>query len=112
MVTDLRPDAPVFVNQAGRRLSPANASRQWRRLCDSAEVRTIRLHDARHSVATALLDRQVPVHQVAALLGHSTPVTTHATYSHVVDSVGEAVASVMEDVLDGEEDGDQGRWSG
>jgi integrase len=45
----------------------------------------------------------VPVHQVAALLGHSTPVTTHATYSHVIDGAGEAVARVMSDILDGDQ---------
>ncbi len=97
------PGSPVFVNPAGERINPEGISARWAKLCAVADIRRIRLHDARHTAATSLLDRQVPVHQVSALLGHSSPVTTHATYSHVIDGAGEAVAIVMGDILDGDQ---------
>jgi integrase len=43
-----------------------------------------RLHDARHSTATWLLQDGVDVKTVAAILGHSSPVTTLTTYAHVM----------------------------
>jgi integrase len=101
-------DAPVFVNRVGQRLHPDGVSTRWVELCESVGVKRIRLHDARHSAATALLDRRVPVHQVSAVLGHSTPATTHATYSHVIDAVGDGAAAVMSEVLDGDDESEAG----
>jgi integrase len=50
-----------------------------------------RLHDLRHVHATTLLLAGVPVHVVAARLGHADPSVTLRVYAHVVrDHVAEA----------------------
>ena len=47
-----------------------------------------RLHDLRHVHATTLLLAGVPVHVVAARLGHSDPSITLRVYAHVISSAG------------------------
>jgi len=50
-----------------------------------AGLRRIRLHDERHSVASHLLARGVPIATVAAWLGHSATVC-EKTYRHYIPS--------------------------
>ncbi len=44
----------------------------------------IRLHDLRHTHATALLLAGVPVHVVSHRLGHASPMITLSVYAHVL----------------------------
>lgn len=46
----------------------------------------IRFHDLRHVHATLLLEAGIPVHVVAARLGHADPSITLRTYAHVLHS--------------------------
>jgi integrase len=59
-----------------------------------------RLHDLRHLHATTLLLAGVPVHVVAARLGHADPAVTLRVYSHVLREhalgVGDAFARAVE----------------
>ena len=96
-------DSPVFVNVKQERIRPDYISHRWGDLCDKAGVRRIRLHDARHTAASLLLDEGVAIHQVSALLGHATPAVTHQTYSHVIGTVGAATANVIGSIYDSEE---------
>ncbi|GAA1264128.1 hypothetical protein Psi02_76320 [Planotetraspora silvatica] len=57
-----------------------------------------RLHDLRHIHATTLLLAGVPVHVVAARLGHADPAITLRVYAHVIRSA-EAAAADMARVL-------------
>ncbi len=54
-----------------------------------------RLHDLRHLHATALLLSGVPVHVVAARLGHADPAITLRVYAHVISSAEAAVADIF-----------------
>ncbi|WP_433191450.1 site-specific integrase [Actinoallomurus sp. CA-150999] len=54
-----------------------------------------RLHDLRHIHATTLLLAGVPVHVVAARLGHADPAITLRVYAHVVRSAETAAADVF-----------------
>ena len=59
-----------------------------------------RLHDLRHLHATTLLLAGVPVHIVAARLGHADPAVTLRVYSHVlrehVLGIGDIFAQAVE----------------
>jgi integrase len=48
-----------------------------------AGVPRVRFHDLRHSAATFLVSRGVPIAVVAQILGHSSIRVTGGTYSHV-----------------------------
>ncbi len=49
-----------------------------------AGVRSIKVHGTRHTVATLMLTASVPVHEVAARLGHKNAMQTLSTYAHAL----------------------------
>jgi len=57
------------------------------------------LHSARHSHATALLRKKMPVKAVSQRLGHSDVTTTLRTYAHVFETDDEDLAEAMEGLL-------------
>lgn len=85
----------VFCQANGRPIDRRSDSRAWKALLRSAGVREIRLHDARHTAATLLLERKVHPRVVMELLGHATMRTTTDTYSHVLPALAEEAAEEM-----------------
>lgn len=71
----------VFISQKGGRLSHAQA---WRIITGMGKAAGIQKrvtpHTWRHSVATQLLDKGAPLHQVSEFLGHADPKTTIKHY--------------------------------
>ena len=67
---------------------PLNASWFWRHVwcpvLDKAKVRHIRVHDARHSYASMMLRRGVPIAYVSNQLGHSSIQVTVDLYGHFI----------------------------
>ena len=78
---------------------PQPATEKFGDLRRRAKIRPGRLHDIRHSAATHLLSRGIPLHIVAARLGHSSPVVTLTIYAHVLPTSDEQAAEVMAAVL-------------
>src|SRR5262249_10201471 len=76
----------LFPTLEGGYYWPANVSGFFlKRLLRRAGLSpTIRFHDLRHTCAPLLSLAGVDVKTVAARLGHSTPVTTHKTYPHLL----------------------------
>ena len=68
--------------------------------CPRSGATHARLHDLRHLHATTLLLAGVPVHIVAARLGHADPAVTLRVYSHVLREhalgVGDIFAQAVE----------------
>jgi integrase len=60
-----------------------------------------RLHDLRHLHATTLLLSGVPVHVVAARLGHADPAITLRVYAHVIRSAEAAAADIFAQAVRG-----------
>ena len=79
----------VFTDELGRPVVPDTLSGRWDALLAKGGVRRVRLHDCRHSAATALLEGGTPVHVVAAMLGHAKASMTLDVYSHVTSRGGE-----------------------
>ncbi len=59
-----------------------------------AGVRDARLHDARHTAATLLLEQGVDIRVVQEILGHSTLAMTKR-YTHVTDTLARQAAERM-----------------
>jgi integrase len=89
----------VFCQVDGRPIGPCNDHRAWRALLADAGVRQARLHDARHTAATLLLQQGVPARVAMEILGHSQISLTLGTYSHVVPEVAEDAARRMGEAL-------------
>jgi integrase len=56
----------------------------WRRICKAAGIAELRVHDLRHSHASALVSAGFSLPVIGALLGHSQPATT-SRYAHLLD---------------------------
>ena len=86
---ELSPDAYLFRSQRSEKLTRGAVWRRWKRHCPLH-----RLHDARHTNATLLLEASKDLRLVQIQLGHSRPTTT-AVYAGVVDErMTEAVNSM------------------
>lgn len=61
----------------------------------NSQIPHARLHDLRHLHATTLLLAGVPVHVVAARLGHADPAVTLRVYSHVLREHAQGIGDVF-----------------
>lgn len=75
-------DELVFTTRSGLPIEPRNFLRLFRSICTHANVRPIRLHDLRHSLATFLEALGVPPRQAQLILGHAHVSTTQQIYTH------------------------------
>lgn len=86
----------VAVDEVGEPVRPEHWTDDWNRHCKAAGVRGVTLHAARHSSVTAMRDRGVPDHIVAAWHGHD-EVTMRRAYSHAhVDALAAAGRTLAE----------------
>lgn len=74
----------VFTQQDGQPLHPDYVTRLFNTAVRKSGVRRIRLHDLRHTHASLLLAKGIPVRVVSERLGHETPAFTMAVYQHVL----------------------------
>lgn len=74
----------VFTTDTGTLLSPDTPTQLMPRMVARAGLPRARLHDLRHLHATTLLLAGVPVHVVAARLGHADAAITLRVYAHVL----------------------------
>jgi integrase len=58
-------------------------SRRFGWLCEQAGVVNLKFHDLRHTFASRLLSRGVPIYKVSKILGHSSVVVTEQHYGHL-----------------------------
>jgi integrase len=66
----------------------------WDKVREKANLKDMRIHDLRHSFASALVRRNVDLFQVGKLLGHKQPNTT-ARYAHLANDTLRAVANLV-----------------
>ena len=79
-------------------MEPRDDWADWKWLCKAAAVRGARLHDARHTAATLLLEQGVDVRVVQEILGHSTLNVT-LRYTHVTSRLAREAADRMGNAL-------------
>jgi integrase len=91
--------AYVVSNAVGEPYNPAVLSRYWRDAVKAAALRHIRLHDARHTAATAMHLQGVPVAVIAAWIGHKDASLTMRLYAHSQDAALAAAAATFERVV-------------
>lgn len=89
----------VFTTRTGRQVEPRNVYRSFTRVAESAGLRVIRLHDARHGCATLLTAAGVAPRVVMEILGHSQISITMDVYTHVVQDTQREAISHMDRLL-------------
>jgi len=92
----------IFCTNRGTCINVNNLrNRTWKQLLERAELpSSTRMHDLRHSAATLLLSRGVPVKVVSEMLGHADVSITLSIYAHVLPDMQSATAAAMDEALD------------
>lgn len=85
----------VFATGFGTPMDPANDRKTWLSMLDRAGLRRVRLHAARHTCATLMINGGTDIAVVSSVLGHSTIATTADIYGHVAGATaGEALRKI------------------
>jgi len=86
----------VFAGRVGGHRVEIKAN--WRRICKAAKINGLRVHDLRHSYASALVNAGASLPLIGSMLGHAQASTT-LRYSHLLDATqrqaAEQVAAEM-----------------
>jgi integrase len=87
-----------------RNATPVNAyyliRHSWRKMKIKAGLpESTRFHNLRHTCASILLARGVPVTVVSQYLGHADPNITLRVYAHMIDGMDGVAAQAMDDLL-------------
>jgi integrase len=89
----------VFTWPDGRPLHPERFSKWFEQHTRAAGLPKIRLHDVRHSYATAALAAGIPAKIVSERLGHANIAITMDTYSHVLPGLDEQAAGTVAQLI-------------
>ncbi|HET9078569.1 MAG TPA: tyrosine-type recombinase/integrase [Acidimicrobiales bacterium] len=89
----------VFRDTLGRPIFPESLSKRFRALVHQGGLPPIRLHDIRHSYATAALQAGASIETLSDRLGHSTSAVTRAIYLHPVEELDRQMADSMAELI-------------
>lgn len=98
-------DDYICTDELGNLLRPNFVTEHYRYLLDKLGLRRIRFHDLRHTFASVLLNKEVPLINVSNFLGHSTISTTANIYAHLDKSAKQSSADVISDIFRKEQAG-------
>ena len=73
--------------------------RSWKRICEQAKLKDVRLHDLRHTHATLMMEQGTNPKVVSERLGHASVAITLDVYSHVLPGMQEAAALRFDEAL-------------
>jgi integrase len=85
----------LFTWPNGARVLPGFLSKAFINAQDGLDLPRLTLHGCRHSHASTLLRAGIPVHVVAARLGHADAALTLRVYAHAIPSDGAAAAGAF-----------------
>jgi integrase len=92
------PDDLVFVGPRGKPIRRSNFAAIWWPAVEKAGVTRCTPHALRHSYASWLLAKGMPINEVSQALGHTQPSTTLNIYAHVMPHRRRAAADVLDDM--------------
>jgi integrase len=99
----------VFTWPDGRPLHPERFTKWFQQLARAAGLPRIRLHDVRHSYATAALSAGIPAKVVSERLGHANIAITMDTYSHVLPGLDAQAAGTVARLILGDREQEPAR---
>lgn len=74
----------VFTTSSGSLIDVVNLSHAWENILKKSNLHHKKFHALRHTFATKLFEKEVPLKTVSELLGHSSIEITANTYTHVI----------------------------
>lgn len=98
----------VFTTKTGRPVEPRNLVRSFRRICEANDIRLIKVHHIRHTVASLLKALGVPARDAQIILGHSRLAVTLEIYTHTDDEAQLDALTRLQDLFDQDDDEAEG----
>lgn len=93
------PETHAFASSWGTPTDPANDRKAWLAILVAAGLPTVRLHAARHTAASLMINDGADLSVVGSVLGHSTIATTADIYCHIAGAVaGDALRRISAQV--------------
>lgn len=89
----------VFASMRGTPLDRSNLRKDFHTILESTGLPKIRFHDLRHTAASIMLNRGIPILSVSRMLGHSKPSVTLDIYGHLMVGMLDSVADLMDDLV-------------
>ena len=89
----------VCTDELGNLLRPNYVTEHYRYLLSKLGLRRIRYHDLRHTFASVLLNKEVPLINVSNFLGHSNISTTANIYAHLDKAAKQGSADVISELF-------------
>jgi integrase len=97
----LATDAYLFADVEGHPWRPDVCTNRFGRLRKQLGLESVRLHDLRHFMATALGDAGLPIATISKRLGHRDAATTLNIYTHALPATDQVAATYLGDLLSG-----------
>jgi integrase len=94
----------VFTTRSGLPIEPRNLVRSFRRICDSNQIRVIKVHHLRHTTASLLKKLRVAPRDAQMILGHAHISTTMQIYTHVDQEARDDALASLNKLLGGTSD--------
>lgn len=93
LVEDVTTGEWLFTNRDGK---PMKAIKKgFTSACERAKLEDLRPYDLRHTFATRLLERNVPMQVISALLGHAAPLSGFGSASRITPGYAHATWDAM-----------------
>jgi integrase len=89
----------IFPSNVGTPIGLCNLRKEFVRVLRIAGLPEIRFHDLRHTAASIMLKRNIPIFTVSRVLGHSRPSITLDIYAHMIPGMQDMVAKIMDDAI-------------
>ena len=89
----------IFVDSIGKIFRPEYITDHFSLLLKKQNLRHIRFHDLRHSCASLLLAKNIPMKAIQEWLGHSTYSTTANLYTHLEGNTKNVSANVLANAI-------------
>jgi len=86
----------IFPSKTGNPLSESNLLKEYKNLLEASGLPKMRFHDLRHTAASVMLNRGVPLLVVSRILGHSKPSTTLDIYGHLIPVLHEEIGDQID----------------
>ena len=89
----------VIRKKNGEPFHPDSLTQKWRRFLNRHNIQGVRLHDSRHSNATAMIQAGISPKVVQQRLGHADISTTLNIYTHVLPEMDAEAANVLDSLM-------------
>jgi integrase len=100
MGVTMNQDDFVFIGLNGKPLNPDTVTHAFARVISRAGLKSIRMHDLRHTHATLMLMAGIHPKIVSERLGHASISVTLDIYSHVLPGLQEAAAEKFDRIFE------------